>query len=193
MPDQHLEQLNAQIRECRLCPLGKTRTNAVPGEGNVRARVMFVGEAPGASEDKKGRPFCGRAGGVLDEMLEISGLNREDVFIGNILKCRPPDNRNPKDQEIEICTPYLDQQIECIKPAIICCLGNFSSQYVMRKFDLGAKVQGITKIHGNIFIAEASFGKIKILPIFHPAVVTYDINKKPLLAADFKVLKNIPK
>ncbi len=193
MSEEYIESLNARIRRCRRCPLGGTRTNAVPGEGDLHARVMFIGEAPGASEDRDGRPFCGRAGGVLDEMLQVAGLKRQEVFIGNILKCRPPGNRNPKEGEIKICTPYLDRQIEYIKPSVICCLGNFSTGYIMRTFSLGAKVQGITKIHGNIFITDASYGKIKIMPIFHPAVVTYDINKKPLLAADFRILKNIPK
>jgi len=193
MDPEYIQKLNQTIRQCQRCPLGRTRTNAVPGEGSLEANVMCIGEAPGASEDKEGRPFCGRAGGVLDEMLSIAGLTREEVFIGNILKCRPPDNRNPKDEEIALCTPYLDAQIEYIKPKVICCLGNFSTGYIMRKFGLAAKVQGITKIHGNIFITTSSYGKIKIMPIFHPAVVTYDINKKPVLAADFKILKNIPK
>jgi uracil-DNA glycosylase len=173
--------------------LGTTRTNAVFGVGSLDAAVMFVGEAPGANEDKQGIPFCGAAGKVLDELLTVAGLKREDVFIGNILKCRPPGNRNPQNDEIVACTPYLDAQIAFIKPAVICCLGNFATGYVMNKFGLGEKVQGITKIHGSIFITDAAYGKIKVMPLFHPAVVTYDASKKPMLAQDFAILKNIPK
>ncbi|MBD3263825.1 MAG: uracil-DNA glycosylase [Candidatus Omnitrophica bacterium] len=169
------------------------RLNAVPGEGFLSARVMFIGEAPGASEDEKGIPFCGRAGSVLDELLPLAGLKREEVFIGNILKCRPPKNRNPQSSEIKTCTPYLNYQINYIKPAVLCCLGNFATAYIMKKFGLAAKIQGITKIHGKIFITDFSYGKVRIMPLFHPAVVTYDINKKSILARDFRQLKNIPK
>lgn len=193
MIPEEIQKLNEEINQCRKCLLSNTRLHAVLGEGSFQARVMFIGEAPGASEDRTGRPFCGKAGKVLDELLQIAGLKREDVFIGNILKCRPPDNRNPQDKEINTCTPYLDRQIEFIKPSILCCLGNFSTGYIMKKFGLGMKVQGITKIHGNIFIADTSYGKIKLMPLFHPAVVTYDMNKKTILAKDFANLKNIPK
>lgn len=190
---EEISKLNQEINECCKCSLIQTRINTVPGEGNLNASVMFIGEAPGASEDAQGRPFCGKAGSVLDELLSVAGLKREDIFIGNILKCRPPKNRNPKDDEIELCTPYLDRQIEFIKPKIICCLGNFSTSYIMSKFGLASKVQGIMKIHGNLFIASVSYGKILIMPMLHPAVVTYDMNKKPILAKDFRHLKNIPK
>ncbi|MFH1505061.1 MAG: uracil-DNA glycosylase [Candidatus Omnitrophota bacterium] len=193
MIPRKIEELNQEIDACRKCSLVNSRLHTVPGEGSFKARVMFVGEAPGANEDAQGRPFCGKAGKILEELLGIAGLSREEVFIGNILKCRPPNNRNPKDNEIEICTPYLDRQIELIKPAILCCLGNFSSGYIMKKLGLGMKVQGIMKIHGNIFIANVSYGKVLIMPMLHPAVVTYDMSKKSILAKDFEQLKNIPK
>lgn len=193
MIPKEIQEFNREIDNCRKCSLGGSRLHTVPGEGSLKARVMFIGEAPGASEDAQGRPFCGRAGGVLDELLGIAGLRREEVFIANILKCRPPKNRNPKDDEIEACTSYLDRQIKFIKPSILCCLGNFSTAYIMKKFGLGMKVQGIMKIHGNIFITKVSYGKVFIMPMLHPAVVTYDINKKTILAEDFDKLKNIPK
>jgi len=193
MTAEEIQKLNQEIHSCQKCPLGATRTNAVPGQGNLNAKVMFIGEAPGATEDAQGIPFCGKAGGVLDELLAIAGLKREEIFIGNILKCRPPNNRNPQEIEIKTCTPYLDRQIELIKPSVLCCLGNFSTAYIMRKFSLEAKVQGITKIHGKIFLSDVAYGKIKIMPLFHPAVVTYDMSKKSVLAEDFRLLKNIPK
>ena len=192
MPNE-IQKLNQEINRCRKCSLGNSRLHTVPGEGSFKARVMFIGEAPGASEDAQGRPFCGKAGAILEELLGVAGLSREEVFIGNILKCRPPSNRNPKGNEIEICTPYLDRQIEFIKPSILCCLGNFSTAYIMKKFGLEMKVQGIMKIHGNIFITNVSYGKLLIMPMLHPAVVTYDMNKKSILAKDFLHLKNIPK
>ena len=190
---QEMQELSQSISACRKCGLAATRANAVFGVGSLDAGVMFIGEAPGANEDKQGIPFCGAAGKVLDELLAVAALKRDDVFIGNILKCRPPGNRNPQDGEIAACTPYLDAQIAFIKPVVICCLGNFAAGYVMNKFGLAGKIQGITKIHGSIFITDAAYGKIKIMPMFHPAVVTYDATKKSLLAKDFAVLKNIPK
>ncbi|MFH1772119.1 MAG: uracil-DNA glycosylase [Candidatus Omnitrophota bacterium] len=188
-----IQALNAEIDACRSCSLGSSRANAVAGEGSLNSRVMFVGEAPGATEDAQGRPFCGKAGGILDELLAVAGLKREEVFICNILKCRPPNNRNPDDSEIQTCTPYLNRQIEIIKPSVLCCLGNFATGYIMKKFGLEKKVQGIMKIHGNIFIAPVSYGKIRIMPLLHPAVVTYDRAKIATLKEDFLQLKNIPK
>ena len=190
---REMQELKQSISECKKCLLAATRTNAVFGVGSLDAKVMFIGEAPGANEDKQGIPFCGAAGKVLDELLAVASLKREEVFIGNILKCRPPGNRNPQSNEIVACTPYLDAQIVFIKPAVICCLGNFASSYVMNKFGLADKVQGITKIHGSIFIADSGYGKIKIMPMFHPAVVAYDATKMSILARDFAILKNIPK
>ena len=190
---KEIQTLNAEISACHKCSLGLSRLKAVAGEGSLNSRVMFVGEAPGKTEDSQGRPFCGKAGGMLDELLAIANLKREEVFICNILKCRPSNNRNPQESEIQACTPYLDRQIEVIKPGVLCCLGNFAASYIMKKFGLAAKVQGIMKIHGNIFIAPASYGKIRIMPLLHPAVVTYDRSKMPILKEDFLHLKNIPK
>ena len=130
------KQLEDAVANCRKCSLWKTRSNPVVGGGSKDAKVMFIGEAPGYWEDVKGRPFVGRAGRVLDELLESINLSREEVYITNILKCRPPNNRNPLQSEIEACTPYLDRQIELMNPEIIATLGNFALSYISEKFGL---------------------------------------------------------
>ena len=118
MEKRKLEEIEKEVLRCKKCPLWRTRTKPVVGEGDPKAKIMFIGEAPGASEDASGRPFCGAAGKVLDELLEEAGIKREEVYITNILKCRPPGNRNPKAEEIKACTPYLERQIKMIKPKI---------------------------------------------------------------------------
>ena len=187
------EQLEKKVCNCQKCTLAATRRNVVFGEGNISSGVLFIGEAPGATEDEAGKPFCGRAGKVFDELLFEAGMRRNSVYIANILKCRPPGNRNPKEEEINACSEYLDQQIDLMKPKIIGCLGNFSTKYVMEKFGLKNKVQGISKIHGQVFIAPVSQGSIKIIPLYHPAVVTYNVNMRSVLEKDFSMLKNIPR
>ncbi|MCF7871157.1 MAG: uracil-DNA glycosylase [Candidatus Omnitrophica bacterium] len=186
-----LEKINSEIRVCRKCPLGDSCTNHVVGEGNSKADLLFVGEAPGKNEDLTGKPFCGKAGRVLDQLLKISGYKREDIYIANILKCRPPKNRNPKLEEIKLCTPYLVGQLEAIQPKIICCLGNFSVSFIMEKFGLSNKIQPIGKIHGKIFIPP-KMRLLKIMPLYHPASVTYNPNMFSILKKDFQMLKNIP-
>ncbi len=180
----NLKELNNIISNCRKCDLYKTRTNTVPGKGNCNAAVFFIGEAPGRNEDIQGKPFVGRAGKVLDQLLESINLNRNDIFIGNILKCRPPKNRNPHSQEIEACTSYLDKQIDIIHPKIIVPLGNFATQYIFEKFNIPN--EKISKVHGKKFEINTISGKITIIPIFHPAVVTYNKNKMPLMKKDFE-------
>ena len=128
---KELEDIAEQMRKCRKCELGSIHKNAVPGEGNTSARIMFVGEAPGADEDTQGRPFVGRAGQLLDKIITACGLKREDVWIGNILKCRPPDNRDPKPEEIIACIPYLQRQIELINPEIIVALGAHAAKTLL--------------------------------------------------------------
>ncbi|MCK4809618.1 MAG: uracil-DNA glycosylase [Candidatus Omnitrophica bacterium] len=187
------EQIEKEVRNCQKCPLAATRLNVVPGEGSISSHILFIGEAPGAAEDETGKPFCGRAGKVLDELLFKAGLKRNDIYISNILKCRPPGNRNPKDEEIKACSGYLDRQVDLIKPKIIGCLGNFSTRYIMEKFGLKNRAQGISKIHGQVFITPVSQGSIKIVPLYHPAVVTYNANMISVLEKDFSMLKNIPK
>jgi len=186
---EKLQLIKQEILNCKKCDLYKTRTNPVIGEGSPEADIMFIGEAPGFNEDKQGKPFVGQAGKVFDELLDFIDLKREKIYITNILKCRPPKNRNPTQEEIKTCSSYLDKEIEIIKPKIICCLGNFATNYVLKKFNLKDKIQGISKIHGEIFNASTLIGVIKIIPLFHPAVVTYDRTKLNTLKKDFEILK----
>jgi len=185
--DKVLLEIKNQVIACKKCSLYKTRHLPVIGQGSHNADIMFVGEAPGKNEDLTGHPFCGRAGDVLSELLASIGLKREDVYICNILKCRPPGNRNPLPNEIDACTLYLDKQIEIINPKIICCLGNFATGYILEKFGLKDEIQGISKIRGKVFNAK----KRKIIPLYHPAVVAYNINMKDVLMEDFKMLKKL--
>ncbi len=184
-----MEELSAEINSCKKCGLWQTRTNPVIGEGSVDAKVMFVGEAPGYNEDRTGKPFCGASGKILDQLLDSAELKREDVFITSILKCRPPENRNPKAEEIASCSEYLDRQIDMIKPKIICCLGNFATAHIFKKFNLSDKIQGISKIHGQVFSINTLFGPVKIIPLYHPAVATYNINMLDALKKDFAALR----
>lgn len=155
------EKIRADIAVCRRCSLCEGRTNTVPGEGNPHARLILIGEAPGADEDATGRPFVGRAGQHLDKILAAAGFRREEVFIGNILKCRPPENRTPTLEEMKCCTPFLRRQLALIKPQLIGLLGNTSCKYV-----LGPDVLGITKIRGTWF--DSIFG-IPCMPMYHPS------------------------
>ena len=185
--DKVLLEIKKEVIACQKCPLYKTRTLPVIGQGSHTADIMFVGEAPGKNEDLTGHPFCGRSGNILSELLESIGLKREDIYICNILKCRPLGNRNPLSNEIDACTSYLDKQIKIINPKIICCLGNFATGYILRKFDLENEIQGISKIRGKVFNAKNR----KIIPLYHPAVVAYNINMKDILIKDFKMIKKV--
>lgn len=187
--DELMKKLEEKIKNCKKCPLGMLRTNAVPGSGSYDADVMFVGEAPGYWEDQKGLPFVGRAGKVLDELLAEIGLKREDVYITNIVKCRPPNNRDPNEDEIKACSPYLDRQIDIIRPKIIAPLGRHSMSYILRKF--GFEPEPISRIHGKIFEARILFGRIIIMPMYHPAVALYRPQLKEELRRDFKKLRGI--
>lgn len=166
----------------------KNKYFPVIGEGNHNAKIMFIGEAPGKNEAETGRPFCGASGRVLDELLQSIGVERKDVYITNVVKDRPPGNRDPLPNEIEFYAPFLDRQIEIIKPEVIATLGRFSMAYIMNKFGLGAELKTITQIHGKIFTAQTSYGSAKIIPLYHPAVAVYGTNKE-ILKKDFKVLK----
>lgn len=180
MPKEHipLDELRAQVESCYACPLSEGRTHTVFGEGNPEARVMIVGEAPGKNEDLQGQPFVGAAGQFLNELLAVAGLKREDVFIANVLKCRPPNNRDPLVEEIQVCTPFLREQTRTISPDFIVTLGNFSTKFIL-KTDVG-----ITRLHGKLQQA----GKFKVFPIFHPAAALYDPNKREMLMQDFATL-----
>jgi len=186
---KELQLLKEEILNCKKCSLWKTRNNPVLGEGSPDAHIMFIGEAPGFNEDKQGKPFVGQAGKIFDELLNSINLKREKIYITNILKCRPPNNRNPTQEEIKICSSYLNKQIDIIKPKVICCLGNFATDYILKKFDLKDKIQGISKIHGNAFNVSTLNGQIKIIPVYHPAVATYNMNMLNTLKKDFENIK----
>ena len=160
-----LEKVADEVRRCCKCGLGSSRTNAVPGEGDPNARIMFVGEAPGADEDAQGRPFVGRAGKLLDKVITACGLKRSDVFIGNILKCRPPENRDPTAEEIISCLPYLQRQIEIIKPEIIVALGAHAARTLLNTN------KSIGQMRGQFHEYYAGLGKppIKLMPTYHTA------------------------
>jgi len=165
-----LQEIEEEIRQCRKCPLWKTRTNAVPGEGRSDASLMLVGEAPGRKEDVEGRPFVGAAGKLLTETLKKNGVGREEIYITNVVKCRPPGNRNPREEEIEKCLPYLQRQIDVVRPIIILAMGNFASSALLKMH--GFRDGKITAIRGRIF--ESPLHAIKIIPTFHPAACIYN-------------------
>jgi uracil-DNA glycosylase family 4 len=160
-----LEKIAGQVNQCQQCELGSLRTNTVPGEGNPNARIMFIGEAPGADEDAQGRPFVGRAGQLLDKIIGACGLKRSDVFIGNILKCRPPGNRDPRAEEIISCLPYLQRQIEIINPEIIVALGAHAAKTLLNT------TKPIGELRGQFHEYNAGIGKppVKLMATYHTA------------------------
>ena len=180
MPKPHipLDELRAEVAACRRCPLCDGRTQTVFGVGDPNARVLIVGEAPGKNEDAQGEPFVGAAGKYLNELLAIAGLTREEVFIANVLKCRPPSHRDPRPEEIQACTPFLREQTRTVNPEFIVTLGNFSTKFIL-KTDVG-----ITRLHGTLQRA----GRFKVFPIFHPAAALYDGKKREALENDFATL-----
>jgi len=182
-----IDDIISEVRSCKKCALWKNINNPVVGEGDPNAKIMFIGEAPGYNEDRQGRPFVGAAGKVFDEMISSIGLRREDVYITNIVKCRPPNNRNPLAEEIKQCTPYLDRQIEIINPNVICTLGNFATSYILKKY--GFKPLTISKIHGKIFEVRTLTGEIKIIPLFHPAALMYNQQLKKKMEDDLVIVK----
>lgn len=192
---EQLRQIKDEVLALKKSPLYNERVKngvfPVIGEGSHQAKIMFIGEAPGKNEAATGRPFVGAAGKFLNEFLLSAEIKREDVYITNIVKDRPPFNRDPLPEEIEIYGPFLDRQIEIIQPAVIATLGRFSMDYIMRKFNLLNKLNSIGNLHGQIFEAESSYGNIKIVPLYHPAAAIYNNNLKETLKEDFKILKII--
>lgn len=195
--DSHTEQLRKikdEVLGLKDSPLYQERikNKAFPviGEGNHYAKIMFIGEAPGKNEAATGRPFCGAAGKVLDELLASAGIDRKDVYVTNIVKDRPPFNRDPLPEEIKIYAPFLDRQLDIIQPRVIATLGRFSMDYIMRKFGLEGSITNISNMHGRIFDAQTGYGVIKIIPLYHPAVAVYDNSRKTELINDFKVLNS---
>ena len=188
-----MKKIKDDVVNFKSSPLYKERIKngvfPVIGEGNHYAKIVFVGEAPGRNEAKTGRPFCGAAGKILDELLASINTPRADVYITNIVKDRPPMNRDPLPEEIEAYAPFLDRQIEIIKPEVMATLGRFSMAYIMQKFGLQSQLGSIGQLHGKIFEAEVSYGKIKIVALYHPAAAIYDNKKKDVLKKDFEILK----
>ena len=182
-----MEAVASEVKACRCCGLWRTRRNAVPGDGSPEAKIMFVREAPGYWEDVKGKPFVGAAGKFLDSLLAEAGLERNQVFIGNVLKCRPPGNREPAQSEIEACTPFLDRQILAIQPKIIVTLGNYSTAHIFSK--AGIAFKGITEARGKFYQAEVLGLAIVVFPTLHPAAGLYSAKYKQLLIEDFRLLK----
>src|SRR5438105_4105796 len=172
-----MKQLEAQVKTCQLCRLAKTRTNAVPGEGNVRAEVMFIGEGPGYHEDRQGRPFVGPAGQFLNELLHLAGLDRSSVYIANVVKCRPPNNRDPEPEEIAACAPYLERQIALINPGIIVTLGRYS----MARFFPGER---ISQVHGTARLVD---GRLCVA-MYHPAAGLHQASLADIIRSDFRKL-----
>jgi uracil-DNA glycosylase family 4 len=190
-----LKKIKEEVVALKASPLYKFRVEnknfPVIGEGSHFAKIMFIGEAPGKNEAATGRPFVGAAGKILDQLLEFVSIPREEVYITNIVKDRPPENRDPLPSEIEIYGPFLDRQIEIIEPQIIATLGRFSMDYIMRRFDLTLELEPISKIHGKVFQAETSYGPVKIIPFYHPAVAVYNASTKDSLKKDFEILKEV--
>jgi len=190
LPLSKKELLNAIASEvivCKKCLLWKTRKNAVSGEGNPKTQITFIGEAPGYWEDVKGKPFVGAAGKFLDTLLSEIGFSRADVFICNVLKCRPPRNREPMPKEIQTCTPYMIRQIQAIQPKFIVTLGNYSTAYIFSKASL--PFSSITQVHGKFYDANILGMEVTIFPTFHPAAALYSAKYKEELMNNFKLLK----
>ena len=173
------ESLQAACLSCTNCPLSQTRHNVVFGVGPRDAEVMFVGEGPGENEDLQGEPFVGAAGKLLNQMLERIGLAREDIYIANILKCRPPGNRDPKPEEIEVCTPWLREQVKAVHPTVLVTMGNFSTKFILQTNT------GITRLRGKIHVT----GPFRVIPTFHPAAAIYDRSKIGAIEQDFDLIK----
>jgi len=188
-----MNKIKAKVLGLKESPLYTDRVEngyvPVIGEGSLDADIVFVGEAPGKNEAKTGRPFCGASGKVLDELLSFIDIKRADVYITNIIKDRPVDNRDPKSEEIELYTPFLIQQFQIIQPKVIATLGRFSMKFVLEYFNLKDEIQSISDIHGKIFETKTKWGTVKIIPLFHPAVAVYNRTRLQELKSDFEILK----
>ena len=178
---QSLSEVRKKVAACTLCVLHKTRTNTVFGVGNEKAEVMFIGEAPGANEDLQGEPFVGRAGMLLNAMLKSIDLKRTDIYIANILKCRPPSNRDPLPEEVKLCTPYLQKQIDLIQPKILVAVGRIAAQFLLNTTESMSHLRGKTYQYGQ--------QKIPLLVTYHPAYLLRSPSEKRKAYADFLMIK----
>jgi DNA polymerase len=179
--EQRLKRIATKIRRCRKCPLAKSRKNAVPGEGAYNARIMLIGEAPGRAEDEQGLPFVGYAGNILDEVLKGSGLQREQVFITSILKCRPPDNRNPKAPEISACEPHLVSQVDIISPKVLVALGRFGLR----------GLTGKTGKVGDMRKKKLEYNGVPIVITYHPAAIIYNRKLQKTIISDLEKARRL--
>jgi len=190
-----MKQIRDEILVLKESPLYEYRTTngyfPVIGEGSHEAETVFIGEAPGRNEAKTGRPFCGAAGKVLDQLLAHVGIERKSIYITNIVKDRPPENRDPTSEEIRVYGPFLDRQIEIIQPKVIVALGRYAMGYVMKKFDLELELEPIGKAHGKAYKGKASYGDVSIVALYHPCVAVYNPNNLDSLKKDFEVLKKV--
>jgi len=189
MGEDDILSIEGEISMCTLCRLHEGRINPVPGEGNVHSPIVYIGEGPGRKEDEAGRPFVGSAGKLLSQLLHGINLSRDDIYIANIVKCRPPKNRRPKADEVQACTPYLDRQLSLIKPLIIAPMGNSAVGYFLKRFNLDKAPIG--DVHGSALNIETSWGDAILFPLYHPAAVLYNRSLEVELEKDFKKLKKL--
>ncbi len=190
--EEVLKELEKEVKACRRCPLWRSRTKPVVGEGNPKAKTMLIGEAPGRMEDLSGKPFVGAAGKLLDRLLVLAGLSRDKVYITNVLKCRPPGNRDPKPEEIRACSVFLEKQLETIKPRLILTLGRFSTFFILEKYRLlPRKSFSMLTLHGKAFTVQTLWGCITIVPLYHPASALYNPKLKSVLEGDFARIKGL--
>lgn len=186
---ERMRQLHLEVQSCRRCGLWEGRRNPVVGEGNLDAKAFLVGEAPGRREDESGRPFAGAAGQLLNDLLQGIGLSRGDVYIGNVVKCRPPGNRPPRVEEVEACSPYLERQLTILEPRIIVSMGNTATQHLMTRFGLSPRYIG--EVHGKPFRVGATWGEVILFPSYHPASALYVKGLEYVLRRDFESLNRI--
>jgi len=192
---EKMKEIRDEVINLKESPLYKYRILnkyfPVIGQGDHNAQILFIGEAPGENEAKTGVPFCGASGKFLDELLAHIKIPRQKVYIANILKDRPPGNRDPLQEEIELYAPFLDRQIEIIEPKVIATLGRFSMDYIMRRYGLENEITKISEMHGRIFKTVGPGGEVVITPLYHPAVAIYNANNRDELKKDFEVLKTL--
>jgi DNA polymerase len=191
--EKQLEELAESVKKLNTSPLfdyrQKNGYSSVFGEGDVNSRVMLIGEAPGEREAKTGRPFVGASGKFLDELLESAGIRRSNIYITNIVKDRPPGNRDPSPAEIETYAPFLLRQIEIIQPKAIATLGRFAMDFILKHFEVPEYGQKISDLHGKRLEGQGSYGKIAIIPLYHPAVALYNQSLRETLKEDLQILK----
>jgi len=186
---QRMRLLSGRADACTLCGLSGSRSRVVVGSGSLDASIVLVGEAPGRKEDETGLPFVGSAGKLLDRLLAEAGLGRDDVFITNIVKCRPPGNRRPKRPEVEPCEPYLDEQLSIIMPRVVAPMGNSPLTYFQGRYGLPRRVVG--DVHGEAFTVRESWGEVTLIPLYHPAAAIYNRRLLKELEEDMRKLSRL--